>query len=611
MRPLARSEPPRRVLPATRDRSRGSAEVGRHVTVNFPRHGPVRGADNANPQRRQTLAGFGDEDPPPQPWPASRAQSRPSTSSSRPSAPQTRPRRANAPATRSRARKRKRSPSPAPGGRGSGNTSLLPLLLETADVSPAATADQRAAPARFLRGPRPPTPAIATACVEIPDSPAHRLLLSAIDTPGLDFSPGRELALARQVAALVKYLEAQYTDTISEVRGQEGVVSQGLITTSTRYSHYADAANTSRAGTSVSFVAFHGLAVHLANDDNNSNHADTSTLLLPTPSLLDALAIMQNAAGQTVGTLRHELMDFRPTPLAAMHTAGMDNAQVWEQFDLRGRQLCAMLEYSLEGETERIQDLRDAPSDASDTSDTEPDALAHIQRAPTRPSRPPARRARGHPKLDDGFFDLAVFKAETEAAEARCVSRGRLDDEDGSDEDGDDMSVDLFAPVEAIAPLDGARALGGVDEEEEPEPYYKDFFEPPKKAPGNGKNKDQAKTPRSSKTGGVRFHDEVWVKSIKRRGRGLPVNYDPEGDGGEDGDEDGDYDAGGLEASENNEEEEEDDEYHENEDEAESRGGARATLGRTFSNVEPNAQDEAAPHHLLVRVVPARQRILP
>ncbi|KAL1738921.1 hypothetical protein HDZ31DRAFT_69484 [Schizophyllum fasciatum] len=86
----------------------------------------------------------------------------------------------------------------------------------TADVSPAAPTDQRAALARFLRGPRPPTPAIATACVGIPDSPAHRLLLSAIDTPGLDFAPGRELALERQVAALVKYLEAQYADTMSE-----------------------------------------------------------------------------------------------------------------------------------------------------------------------------------------------------------------------------------------------------------------------------------------------------------------------------------------------------------------------------------------------------------
>ncbi|KAL1745126.1 Septin-domain-containing protein [Schizophyllum fasciatum] len=102
------------------------------------------------------------------------------------------------------------------GGRGTGKTSLLRLLLETADVSPAATADQRAALARFLRGPPRPTPAIATACVEIRESPAHRLLLSAVDTPGLDFAPGRELALERQVAALVKYLEAQYADTMSE-----------------------------------------------------------------------------------------------------------------------------------------------------------------------------------------------------------------------------------------------------------------------------------------------------------------------------------------------------------------------------------------------------------
>lgn len=47
-----------------------------------------------------------------------------------------------------------------------------------------------------------------------------------------------------------------------------------------------------------------------------------------------------------------------------------------------------------------------------------------------------------HKMLDDGFFDLASFNAETEWAEARSTSRGRLAD-DGSDEE----SVDFFALV--------------------------------------------------------------------------------------------------------------------------------------------------------------------
>ncbi|KAL1739053.1 Mpp10 protein-domain-containing protein, partial [Schizophyllum fasciatum] len=75
-------------------------------------------------------------------------------------------------------------------------------------------------------------------------------------------------------------------------------------------------------------------------------------------------------------------------------------------------------------------------------------------------------------------------------------------------------------------------------------------------ATGKGKNKDEAKTPPSSKTGGVRFHDEVRVKSIKKRGRGLPVNYDPEGHGDEDGDDDGDYHAGGQVPDDSEEDEE-------------------------------------------------------
>ena len=104
------------------------------------------------------------------------------------------------------------------GGKGTGKTSLLRLLLETADLSPSATDDQKAAMDKFLKGSTNTTQAIQTACVEICESRFDRVLFSVIDTPGLDFQEGRELKLERQVNAVLKYVDAQYADTMSEVR---------------------------------------------------------------------------------------------------------------------------------------------------------------------------------------------------------------------------------------------------------------------------------------------------------------------------------------------------------------------------------------------------------
>jgi septin family protein len=104
------------------------------------------------------------------------------------------------------------------GGKGTGKTSLLRLLLETADTSPGATADQKAAVDQFLKGSTKATQAIQTACVEICESRFDRVLFSVIDTPGLDFTEGRELKLERQVNTVLKYVDAQYADTMSEVR---------------------------------------------------------------------------------------------------------------------------------------------------------------------------------------------------------------------------------------------------------------------------------------------------------------------------------------------------------------------------------------------------------
>ena len=63
-------------------------------------------------------------------------------------------------------------------------------------------------------------------------------------------------------------------------------------------------------------------------------------------------------------------------------------------------------------------------------------------------------------QLDDGFFDLASFNAETEQAEAKHVSRGRLKsiNEDG-DSESDGGSTDYFVVVDGDPEPDG-----GVDE---------------------------------------------------------------------------------------------------------------------------------------------------
>jgi septin family protein len=111
------------------------------------------------------------------------------------------------------------------GGLGTGKTSLLRLLLETADISPTATVDQQATLDRFLHGPTKHTQSIQTACVEICESRYDRVLFSVIDTPGLDFADGRELKLERQVNGIIKYVDMQYADTMSEVSWRRSLVS--------------------------------------------------------------------------------------------------------------------------------------------------------------------------------------------------------------------------------------------------------------------------------------------------------------------------------------------------------------------------------------------------
>ena len=53
--------------------------------------------------------------------------------------------------------------------------------------------------------------------MEICESKYDRVLLTVVDTPGLDFHESRELNLEWQVSSILKYVDQQYADTLSEV----------------------------------------------------------------------------------------------------------------------------------------------------------------------------------------------------------------------------------------------------------------------------------------------------------------------------------------------------------------------------------------------------------
>ncbi|TFK89783.1 Mpp10 protein [Polyporus arcularius HHB13444] len=182
---------------------------------------------------------------------------------------------------------------------------------------------------------------------------------------------------------------------------------------------------------------------------------------------------------------------------------------------------------------EDVQELRD-PSDEEDLEAGEPSFLSGGKRT----LNPKPKRG-GHPVLDDGFFDLAAFNAEIEAAESKNVSRGRLSkDDDDEDEDEDAEPVDYFAPVDDTPAFDeeDLEDGGGIF----PELFYRDFFEPPSRKVQNVKKLPKAAHQPSSSTGKVRFHEEVKVRKIKAKGKNLPVSatfYEVEEDDGEDDDD--------------------------------------------------------------------------
>ncbi|KAG5730042.1 U3 small nucleolar ribonucleoprotein mpp10 [Termitomyces sp. T112] len=169
---------------------------------------------------------------------------------------------------------------------------------------------------------------------------------------------------------------------------------------------------------------------------------------------------------------------------------------------------------------EGVADLHDLSSDESDPE------LGSSSFSPKR--KPRGRRSGKHSELDDAFFDLASFNAETEEAEAKSSSRGRLGEEEDSD---DNISVDLFTALDEEEDSDDTEEGAG-------EAMYDDFFAPPRKTASAQHQLGSA----LKKSVQVRFHKEVRVKNIRAKGKNLPL-YTKDEDEDEDDEDSEDQDV--------------------------------------------------------------------
>ena len=105
---------------------------------------------------------------------------------------------------------------------------------------------------------------------------------------------------------------------------------------------------------------------------------------------------------------------------------------------------------------ENYSSLHD-PSEGEDEGDEVETPVLH---SPSQSPRKKRDKKAAASELDDNFFNLAEFNAESERAEAKSSSKGRLAEDDESDED---MDIDLFASVDPLENFDEEDLEGNPD----------------------------------------------------------------------------------------------------------------------------------------------------